>query len=352
MSPRIQRHSTSAPSRAHSTPQPVQAQAAKAPAKPQPSRQQGHSIKDSFDRINRNDKDGHIDVSDLVGAHIPLPPNPGKIRGDKNGDNRLNFDEFKAAYKKATHSSKKGGGHPTPVQEHHVAYKMQAGHSATLRTHASGLVDGRVQGGDTFIASHKKGDWVYGHVKGHPDRKGWVLAGQLPKVKAHDMHNGELRPGEKVANARRPTSAERAEGTRNPVDLRDRSDFQYLDGKDKKAIQYLQGGLSPQIHAGDRVGYTTPVKAKDPSKPIKVYANYPCTEANELKRDGKTVEIPAGEDVKFRYSPDGKNAVVMVSGQHGGKDAHGTWGIVPLNQLEVPKGTPGFSPLHFPVTHH
>lgn len=284
---------------------------------------QGHSVRDSFDRINRNDKDGHIDVSDLVAAHAKLPQDPGKIRGDKNGDNRLNFEEYKAAYKKATKKKSESHGSPKPTQEHHVSYHVSKnGQSATLRTHASGLVDGRVNPGDTFVASHKKGQWLYGHVKGHPERKGWVLAPQL---------------AQKGTTKHTPTAAERHEGTRHSVDARDRSNFEYLDGKDKKALQYLQGGLSSQVH--ERVGYTTPVKAKDPSKPIKVYSNLSCRPGDELKRGGKPVEIPAGADVKFRYTPDGKHAVVLADSGSGGKS--GTWGIVPLSQLNIPKGTPG-----------
>jgi hypothetical protein len=172
-----------------------------------------------------------------------------------------------------------------------------------------------------------KGNWVYGHVKGHPDRSGWVLRSRLP-----DQH-------------RQPTANERAEGTKNAVDLRDRANLHYYTGADKKVMSFLQQDL--HIPQGKTIAYTTPVRPKDPSKAIPVYANYPCRPGNELKRDGQQVEIPAGKDVKFRYTPDGKNAVVLLPGGNG----HGLWGIVPLSALDIPPGTMGAEKPAHPITH-
>ena len=263
--------------------------------------------KETFQHLDRN-KDGFIDAKDLTtraGAQVT------KLPGDRNHDLRLSEREFRALGARAPethhHSS---AGQPTRSFQHVFHLPKHSKHEATIRTHASGLVLGRLQRGDTFITTHQKGEWVFGHVKGHPDREGWVLRGSLGEAK------------------RAPTPHELAEGSRHARDLRKEAGLDYMTGKDKQVIQALQEHLT----SGPRIGFTTRVPVKDGVTEVKLYANYPMTAGSRLKgKDGTPLSLDPNKAVHFRYTPDGKHAVVFVPR----KGNSGLWAICDLNVLDL-----------------
>ena len=301
-------------------------------AKPEMPKLSQRQLRDTFERLDRNNNK-RIDLQELVGAHHTLPANPGKLHGDRNGDNAISFGELKKLEQKSKADSQRSNKEPSKTVEHPGVYRMPEGQSATIRSHASGMVLGRVQGSDVFVASHKRGNYVYGHVKGHPDRKGWVLASQLPK------------------SSRAPTTAERKAGTNEAVDLRRKAGgLDYLNGNDKKVLQVLQQDLSLSGEKFTRVGYTTPVKVKEPGQRIPLYANYPARPGNELRGpDGKPMYLSGNEDVKFRYTPDGKHAVVLA--RTGKEEGQGVWGIIDKSAIIIPEGTPGGEKPKNPIIH-
>ena len=220
--------------------------------------------RESFDHLDRNG-DGKVAIGELSAQHMKAPT--GHLRGDKNADGALDRSEFSQLIKAHGVDPPRKPGHSRPghaLEGGPVVFQMPKGQSATFRTRASGLVLGRVDASDHFIASAQKGNWVYGHVQGHPDRKGWVLRTQLPpKASGHASLPSET-----------------------PVDLKQHS------------------AVKLAVNSG--LGFTTPVRPKDATQPVKLYSNYPCTAANQRHEDGAPVSIPAGKDIRFRYTPDGK----------------------------------------------
>lgn len=305
---------------AHHSPPSHHAPAHSTQAHPHPHRpSQGTSRADTFDRLDRNNN-GRIDRKEVVVSRNPAQK-PAHLHGDRNHDGSISRSEFNRLTRHMDgfdHSP----GHRA-ASERQAVFKMPEGRSATIRTHAAGLVKGRVQPGDKFIVTHQRGPWVFGHVKGHPTRQGWVLRESLPQ-----------------RALRHATPAELSEGASNPRDYRD-AGISFTTGQDKKVLQLMQQGVE---HAGTRIGYTTPVRPKDPTKPITLYANFPCRPENVLMHGGKPMQIPPGTDVKFRYTPDGKTAVVLYM-MPGHK--HGVWAMVPMSDLVIPKGTMGANaPIH------
>jgi hypothetical protein len=296
-------------------------------AKPRPS--------DSFHRLDRN-HDHHLDRRELLGSKAPLTSPP---RGDLNGDGKLSHTEYSKALKNAQQEKllgASGGGELPKFHAFHETFTIRD-QRATVRTHPRGLAMGLLQPGDAFVVSAilDDGKWVYGHVKGHPDRKGWVLRESLPE---------KHRPA---------TANERAVDPGKPTNMAAKSGIEYYTGVDRKVMEFFQKGQD--IPATAKLGYTTPVPRKHSDQPVQVYANYPCTDDNALKLNGKSLLVPPGHSLRFRYTPDGKNAVVLLSPEvlreMGVNRQDGIWAIVKMSDLAVPKVTMGAQTPPRPIRH-
>jgi hypothetical protein len=290
----------------------------------------------TFRQIDRNHS-GQISARELQRAG---KANSGYVRADRNRDGLITRDEF--VHDRAAHGTPRPS--TRPLQSSHAGvYSVAAGQTATFRTHPRGLVLGHVSGahslgnatnkGEKFVVQTTDGAWGYGHVQGHPERKGWVLMSRLDRDHKQSKADAKAHPAGE------------------PEYMQKSHHLSYVRGKDKaasiKARKEAEARGVPKDQLPPIRTYTTKVKTRDPSKPLNLYANYPPAPENLLRdKSGNPMTLPPKSKVNFRYTPDGKNAVVFV----GRDQKSGIWAIVPMDQLVIPPGTPGATLHGRPIT--
>jgi hypothetical protein len=357
------RHPTPPPARATPQPKATAAQAPAAPPKPVqlPPRVPNapKNVAQTFKRLDK-DRDGFITAKDYakLGVKakdqkpaIPMMDKKGKkVSYDKDG--KLSKDEFEAYARylgkkehisipvKAGHSTKKpserehridGGtvfkvpksdvkpGDPTPPG----AVNMKTPQGATLRTDKSGLVIGRLEPGDRFVATHKRGAWYYGYVNGDPKQKGWVMNGSgIDKAKKVTTAEKKLinHPPEHS-----PKHMVRDNGIARGPDGRNKDGFVTSGEKRYNAVVRDLESRFEVDQKTKRLGYTQPLRLQRDATVLSGLDGKPL-----LNTDGQPITLPAGSKVGFRYTPDGEHAVVMLNRGTGS----GLWALMKMNDID------------------